>query len=1210
MKPVLVASAFVSLALLLLLASSVASAQGVGASGDIIGTVTDPSGAVIPNATVVAVETARGTSYTAPTGESGQYRLIGLLPATYNVTVRVAGFATMTQNGVVVSVGETTTADFSLKVAATGQVVEVSAAPPVIDTQRGSESNTLTEQYITNLPIDRRDYLTFTLLLPGVSNSTRIADDQDFRVKQTPQSGLSFYGSNGRGNSVTVDGGEAQDDSGGVRLTVSQDAVEEFQVNRSNYAADLGGASGATINIVTKSGTNDVHGTLYSYFRNDALDARDPFAFSSALAPDPTFSNFNFDSVGAPVKNSLSRYQYGGTVGFPIKKDKTFLFVAFEGLLQNSQNSVPLLTNSSIFLGPSPLAASNPFPTSDPRFTQQAIVTALATEPGNPMVPCINNPNGTTTSLPAQSCAGALATGLTVSPVTGLPGTVQNAVNQYLISQFENNGGVFPYNTREYLVSGRLDHRIDNSNQIFLTYRYGHDLEENPDVQSLNGFSAGSSVHTYDSTLQGAWFHELSPSAQNELRLQYDYEGFNVIPNEPAEVNLQIPGFANNLGTNIFLPDYVILRRYEFADNFTLIRGNHTMKFGGSELLRGDHSESHTYFPGRIVFGSLPGGILSDCLAVPAACGLSPSLGSASINSLQSASLGLPQFYQQAFGDADYPAYTRPLTGLYGQDSWKVTSNFTLNFGLRYEIDSQFQPLNTYYGDVAPRLSFAWDPFKDHKTVIRGGYGIFYGPIDSQIPQVDLSLGVLNKNHSTVENHNNAAQIPDQVNNLVGTCGVDFPPFPPGTPVIPPGGNSPCTRYISIYADPLTATGLPIQNSAVVFQTLFAEGAIQCTTPTAGNNACITPAEVEPLGIGVANGGPISPLSVLFSNPPDYKPPYSQQASIGIEREISPGFSISLSGIYSHTLRLPVAIDTNLLKAPLVSLPLANGTVTTYRDWYTDSAIDPYSLITGNPSPCAPTMANPNQAFNCFVNPLVVQNNQYTSAASALYEGGILEIRKRFSDHFTVFGNYTYSKAFDTSTDYNTDYGPQDPTDLGLDRGLSAFDQRHKVVIAGVVDSPSKQAILSGFQLAPIFTYNSGHPFNLLVEGEDNGDNHVTNERPIGAARDTGLGPNLIDFDMRLTWQHKLTERLNLQLTAEGFNIANRTNFASVNNEVEPLFGLPTALGGEGETTFNVHGIRPGALLPGGGTATPSTPLAFTSAFPMREFQFGARFNF
>jgi hypothetical protein len=235
----------------------------------------------------------------------------------------------------------------------------------------------------------------------------------------------------------------------------------------------------------------------------------------------------------------------------------------------------------------------------------------------------------------------------------------------------------------------------------------------------------------------------------------------------------------------------------------------------------------------------------------------------------------------------------------------------------------------------------------------------------------------------------------------------------------------------------------------------------------------------------------------------------------------------------------------------------------------------------------------------------VVQNNQYSSQASALYEGGIFEVRKRFSDHYTVFGNYTFSKGFDTSTDFNSDYGPQDPTNLALDRGLSEFDQRHKVVIAAVIDSPWQQKILSGFQFAPIFSYHSGHPFNLLAGGEVNGDNHTTNERPIGAPRDTGLGPNYYDFDARLTWQHKIGERATLALTAEGFNIANRTNYASVNNEVGPVFGLTP-----GFTTFNVHGIRPGTPLAGGGTVTSSTPLAFTSALPKRQIQLGVRLSF
>jgi len=1168
----------------LLLAASAAHAQGVGASGNINGTVTDPSGAAVPNATITALEIEKGIPHTMVTDNAGQYQFVGLPPATYSVTATLSGFQTVIQKNVVVTVGGTVIVDFQLKVATAAETVEVSAQPPVVETQRGSEADTLTDRYITDLPIDRRDYLTFTLLMPGVSNSTRLADDQDFRVKQTPQSGLSFYGSNGRGNSVTIDGGEAGDDAGGVRLTLSQDAVQEFQVNRSNYAADLGGATGASINIVSKSGTNDMHGSLYGYFRNGAMDARDPFAFSQALQPGSAFS---FTAQGQPVKNSLSRYQYGGSLGFPIHKDKTFLFVAFEGLLQNSQNAVPLFTNSFIFAGPA-AAAPTIFAPNDPRAGQQAIVTALATDPGNPTVPCLNNPNGTITFLPAQTCAGALQSGLTVSPVTGLT-PVQNGLNNFLINQFETNGGLFNYSTREYLASGRLDHHFNDSNQVSLDYRYGRDLEESPDVQSLTGFSAGSSTHTYDSTMLGSWYHEFSPTAQNEAHIQWDYESFNVIPNEPGEVGLQIPGFANNLGTNIFLPSLTILRRYEFADNITLIRGKHTMKFGGTELLRGNHTESHTFFPGRFVFGSLPGLILSPCFAPssgssPNPCGLvSPG---ASLNSLQSTSLGLPQLFQQGFGNPAYPAYTRPLTAAYWQDSWQIRPNFTLNYGVRYQIDNQYLPLNTDYRDLAPRISFAWDPFNDHKTVIRGGYGIFYGPVDAQIPQVDLSLGVLNSNYSTVENQNNTQQVPDQVNNVVATCGIAFP----GSPFVG-NGSSPCNRFISIYIDPLTPTGVPgLQNSAVVFQTLFGAGKIQCTTPSAGNQACITPPDLAPFGIRVANSGALSPLQVIFSNPPNYKTPYSQQASLGIEREIATGLSVSISGIYSHTQRLPVALDTNLLPAPITTLTLANGQNVSYRNWNTSPATDPLGGTEPGGLPCA---ANP---FACFVNPLIVQNNQYTSAASALYEGGILEIKKRFGDHYTVFGNYTYSKAYDTSTDFNSDYGPQDPTNLGLDRALSEFDERNKVVIAGVFDSPWKGSLLSGFELSPIFSYHSGHPFNLLAGGEVNGNNHITNERPIGAPRDSGLGPNYVDFDMRVSWHHRISEKTGLQLTAEGFNLANRTNYASVNNEVSPLFGFAP-----GFTTFNVHGSA---------ALSPSQPLAFTSSFPKRQIQLGLRFSF
>jgi len=1171
--------------LMFVLLGTTAHAQGVGSSGQMRGTVTDATGGVMPKTSIVAVDKQKGTRYTTGTDTRGQYEFTSLPATTYDVTAQISGFQTEVLKGVVVNVGETALADFHLRVATTATQVEVTAEPPVVETERGSQANTLTQTYITDLPIDRRDYLTFTLLLPGVSDSTRLTDDQDFRVKQTPQSGLSFYGSNGRGNSITVDGGEAQDDAGGVRPTISQDAVQEFQVNRSNYGADLGGAQGASINIVSRSGSNDVHGTMFGFFRNDALDAQNPFSFSQALQPGQVFDPSQPDSAGAPIKDTLQRYQFGGSVGGPIQKDKTFVFGAFEGLLSNAQNAVPLLVNTGFLRATSP---------------QQTIINALTNE-GNAQVQCFNG----APMQSAKSCATDLGLGLTVSQLTGLS-VGQNLINQFLVNQFETQGGLFNYNTRDYLASARLDHHFSETDQIALTYRFAHELEQNPDVQSLTAFSAGSSIHDYDDNLQGAWYHQFSPTLQNELRLQWDYNSFNVIPNEPGQVGIQIPGFINNLGTNIFLPNFTILRRYELADNVTMIHGKHTMKFGGSELLRGNHTESHTFFPGRFVFGTLPGAALTPCfLPSPAPGAANPcgivNTGGATIDSLQSVSLAAPQVYQQGFGTADYPAYSRPLTALYWQDSWKMASNFTLNFGVRYEIDSEYNPLNTYYGDVGPRIALAWDPFKDHKTVVRAGYGIFYGPIDAQISQVDLSLGVLNKNRTTVENQHNKSQVPDQVNNVVATCGIGVtnPPIPLG---FPGSGASPCNRFISIYVDPGFSVLPFIQPAGAVFAGLFnpagnpsGTNLITCTTPTAGNAACITPADLAPFGIFVQNQGLLSPLTVLFSNPVNYKPPYSQQASLGIEREIAPGLSMSVSGIYSHTTRLPVAIDTNLLVPPTpTTVTLANGKQVTYNNWNTSPLTDPFGGTEPGGLPCAP---NP---FACFVNPLIIQNNQYSDVASALYEGLIVEVKKQFSYHFTLFGNYTFSKGFDTSTDFNTDYSPQDPTNLNADRALSEFDERHKVVIAGVFTSPWSAPVASGFELSPIFVYHSGLPFNLLAGGEVNGDNHTTNQRPIGAPRDTGLGPDYATFDMRLSWKHKLGEKASVQLTAEGFNIANRTNFASVNNEVSPLFGFQP-----GFTTFNVHGIKPDFT-----TVFPNTPLAFTSAFPKRQIQLGVRFSF
>jgi hypothetical protein len=877
---------------------------------------------------------------------------------------------------------------------------------------------------------------------------------------------------------------------------------------------------------------------LYGLFRNDAMDARDPFAFGPALTPGEPFS---LDAVGEPEKNSLSRQQFGGNIGLPLKKDKTFLFVSYEGLLSDAEDSVPLLTNSGVF---------NQTATAPGQLPIIAGLVGLG-KTTNPSVPCLSTPF---TMLPALTCAGLLSECLTITPSASPCQTnlATQALNPFIINQAEINGGLFPFPIREHQASVRLDHNFSVHDQVLLRYSFDHLTEKDPDLQALTAFSRGTSELDWDSTLQAAWYHILSPTAQNQILVQWNMYQFNVNTNDPGGPGLDVQGFGF-FGRSIFLPSHTRAGRYEFADNFELDRGRHTLRMGFEELVRGNDTDSQTFFPGRFEFLELPGIALSPCLQFPTECGLSASLASAAITPLQAFSLGAPAFYEQGFGNPVYKQI-RPFTAFYAQDTWQMRRNLTLNYGLRYELDTQYGPLHTPKTNFAPRVSLAWDPFGDNKTVIRAGYGIFYSQIYAQIPGVVGALG----------NINGTRQI---ANTLVTLNGV------PGTPAL---------------------------NSAYLFQELFGAGLIDCGTPKPGDYACITAGDLEALGLTVSNTTPLPPGTVLFSGQPGYKSPTSQQASLGIEREIGGGLTISANYIWVHTTHLPVAIDTNLLPgAPIC--PTAGEAECGLPGFGAN-------LLPTNGQPFqnwgAPACGvAPNLSPSCFADTTgtILQNNVYSSVGSAVYNGGILEAKKRFSNHFTMLASYTYSKAIDESTDFNSDYSPFDATCLKCDRSLSDFDQRHKVVVAGVFASPfDKSRIFGGFELSPIFNYNSGHPFNLLAGADINGDGHFTNDRPPSAGRNRGIGPSYTDFDMRLSRAFKLHERLSMAFTAEGFNIANHTNYASVNNVVGPAFAPP----------FNVRGIKPGTLLSDGTLAGPSTPLGFTAAFPARQIQLGVRLNF
>jgi len=994
-------------------------AQTVGATGELHVLVDDPSGAVIVAAKVVLRNPDTGWERTVLSDDEGEARFLSLPPGVYAAEVEKQGFQKQVARDIRVLIGQVANLPITLSVGAVTEVVEVSGQTALIETERTRQASTLEREYIQNLPIDRRDYLTFSLLAPGVADSSGMADNSDFRVAQTPNTGLSFYGSNGRGNSVTVDGADANDSGGGVRPTLSQEAVEEFQINRSNYSAEHGLASGGVINIVSKAGTNQVHGSGFAYFRTQQLDAGDPFA--------RVLENGQLRRVNPPA----DRQQLGGSLGGPLKKDRTFLFGAFETLNRDESSVVSVLTDTAIF-GPTP--------------EQEAILAQLP---------------------PAQ--AGALRAAMTSPPPTR--------------ELFARNSGVFPFVTDDYKFSVRLDHSFRLAYQVVFRYNYANSDDTNASLRALVGASRGTKVHNFDSTALGGWTHAFRPSLLNDLRLQWNYYNQRVESLEPhgPEFNINGFGFFNR---DIFLPSDSITRRYEVRDTVSWFRGGHALRTGAHILIRNNHSDSATFFSGRFNFGPLPGGLVS------------PALASTSINALQAFNLGLAQSYQQGFGDSIVTAIY-PYYGFFAQDSWKLHPRLSLELGLRYEVDTRKSPLRTDRNNVAPRFGFAWDPLGDGKTTVRGGYGIFYSPIYFQIDYVVNALNIIDGRR----------QIP-QVLTTIQTPG------------------------------PAAA-----QN---IWQTLRRQGVISVPTPARP----IMASDLSQFGIVISQTGPVPPFTVLFERSPDYVNAYSQQASFSIERQVGSDMAASATYLGARTLKITRARDQNLLPAP----------------------IDPRLGI---------RVWRPQD----FVNPLLFQFNVYESTARASYHGMVLEWKKRFSRRLSAAVNYTFSKAIDDVTDYNSDFQPNDQAALAAEKALSAFDQRHKVVLYGVCQAPW------GIQLAPVFRSNSARPFNLLVGSDLNQDRHTTTDRPAFAGRNTGIGPAFWTFDLRIAKRFPLgRERRFVELTAEGFNLFNHLNYSSVNNTVGAISG-----------PFNLQGRH---------DRTPSQPLGFTSAYDPRRIQLGARVSF